>query len=531
MRVLLSLILILTAWAGYSEAKVTDLFSSDKADTWYVQASLYEQDGDYEEAAKLLESVLENVDDEYIYLKLANIYGELKDSEMLKFTLERGVRKMPSSAVLLGALADFYRADEKTVKDSFPLYQKAYKISGDKSYAEGEAIARAAMKDYNGAINIYTNLIKDDPKSDFYVQRARFYEKLGLENESVNDYLKATEIDNNFMAAARLADYYLGKGDNDNAIKYLRMVIEVSPELTIAKFKLAEILRKMGRSDEATAYYEEIIDNLNETEKMYVLKQLGALYFQNQNFEKAKKYFTKAYELTPDIQTGYSLALIAETTGDRKGAEEWYGRILKERPDFTEATKRLAILMLKDKKPEKALELINGVAADLRDVDFARIEGQIYVDMGKIDKAVEVLSDAVKANPAEVKLYIDLALAIEKNKDRQGAEDAVKKGLKQFPNDPSLLNFLGYMYAEQGKNLKEAQKMIKRALDQKPDEPAYLDSMAWVLYQQGMFKEALPFQKRALKGAPDEDEIRGHMKAILDKLGIRKSPDDIIKED
>ncbi len=55
--------------------------------------------------------------------------------------------------------------------------------------------------------------------------------------------------------------------------------------------------------------------------------------------------------------------------------------------------------------------------------------------------------------------------------------------------------------------------------------------MAWVLYQEGRYEEALPIQKRALKGAPDEEEIRDHMKEILKKLGIRKTLDEIIKED
>lgn len=532
MRILISLILLVSALSTTACAGVTEfLLGKNQADSWYVKASLYEQDGNLEEAARLLEVVLESVNDEYVYLKLANVYSQLQDAEMIKFTLERAVRKVPESAMLTGALADFYRADQSTVEQSFALYQKAYEISGNPAYAEGEAIAHAVTKDYNSAIKIYDELIKTDPKSDYYVQRARFYEKLGLEKEALRDYKKSADMDGNFAAAAKLSDHYVNAGDNENAIKYLHMVIKASPELTIAKFRLAELLRKIGKGQEAVQYYSDIIDSLDEKEKIYVLKQLGSISFENKNLDDAEEYFTRAYEITEDIQTAYSIALLAESKEENDTAMLWYERILKQRPDFVEASKRLAIIHLKEGRPQEALDALSKVEDIYQDVDFIRIKGQIYVDMGDLDGAAAMLEKAVKDNPAEVKLYLDLAFAVDRTKDKERAEEVIKDGLRYFPEDPSLLNFLGYLYAEQGKNLAEAEKMIKKALDQKPDEPAYLDSLAWVFYQQGKYKEALPLQKRALKGAPDEEEIREHMRAILKKLGIRKSLDDIISED
>jgi len=532
MRLFTSLILIVFAIASIGEAGVSSLFMDrTQADAMFVQASLYEQDGNLEEASKLLEAVLENVEDEYIFLKLANIYDQLKDNEMLKFTLERGVRKLPDSYLLTGALADFYRSDPDTAKQSFELYRKALKLSGNPVYAEREAIAHAVLKDYNGAIKIYGQLIEKNQLSEYYVQRARLYEKLGLENESIQDYIKAADIDGNFVAAAKLSDHFVKIGDNAKAIVYLRMLVESSPELTIAKFRLAELLRKVGKSEEAVEFYRSILDSLNVNEKEYVLKQLAAIAFDNKDYNQAEEYFTQAYQINDDIQTIFSLALLAEASGNLSTAKDWYKKVLVKRPDFTEANKRLAILYIKSKDYDSALETLSAVADTDKDVDFFRIEGQAYTDKGDLAKAIEVLSKAVKDNPAEVKLYIDLAIAVEKNGDKIKAENVVKDGLKYFPDDASLLNFLGYMYAEQGKNLEEATKLIKRALEKKPDEAAYLDSMAWVLFQQGRYEEALPWQKRALRGASSEKEIQDHMKAILDKLGIRKTLDEIIKED
>lgn len=166
-----------------------------------------------------------------------------------------------------------------------------------------------------------------------------------------------------------------------------------------------------------------------------------------------------------------------------------------------------------------------------QDMDFYRIKGQIYVRKGDLDAAADILKNAVEENPNEQKLYLDLALIYDKQERDAEAMQLVKGALKLFPEDPSFMNFLGYMYAEQGIKLDEAEKLISAALDKKPEEPAFLDSLAWVYYQKGLYKKALPLQKKALKGAPEEEEIREHMKAILEKLGINKTIDDILKED
>jgi len=532
MKLTPALIVLLFTVSVFIDAGASGFLSSgEDADYGYVKASLYEQDGNYEEASRLLEAVLESADDEYVYIKLAEIYNKLQDMEMVKFTLERGVRKLPDSYTLTGALADVYRKDDKTVEKSFDLFERAYKMSGNPVYAEAEARAHAQKNDYNSAISIYDALIKKDPKSDYYVQRAKNLEKLGLEDEAVKDYIKASSMDGNFMASARLADYYMDKGEDEKAIIYLKNVIELSPDMTLAKFRLAVLLGKLGKSEEAEGYFLSIVDVLNENERVYVYKQMAKMAMDKKDYEKAEKYFTNAYEINSDIQTAYSLAVIAETTSEFDVAKSWYEEILKNRPDFVEARKRLAIIDLREGNAEKALEIISGVEDIYKDVNYYRISAQAYTDMKDYKSAEKILTEAIQLNPAEVKLYIDLALSLDRQGDKKRAEKVIKDGMKYFPDDPALLNFLGYMYVEKGIKLDEAKDMISRALKQKPEEPAYLDSMGWVLYQLGMYEEAFEYQKKALEAAPDEQEMRDHMKAILEKLGLKKDVDDFIKAD
>lgn len=515
--------------AGFVYASDSKLEPYD-VDTMYLKASMYDNDGNFDEAAQTYEKILENIDSEYVYEKLARDYAKLNDVQSMKLTLERGLRHNPDSAPLMGLLGDVYGMDENTVKKSFDMYQKAYDMSKDSIYLIGMANAYTRIKDYNSAISIYDQLIAKEKVSDYYLSRGKLYDMLGLDKESIADYKTAAELDGNFSAASRLADYYLRKNDTDNAIKYLKIVISKSPDNVVAKFRLAEIFKKIGQQKEAQVYYNALLSSLRGNELDYVLKQLAAMSYSQKDYSKAYEYFMRAYDIDKDMQTGFSAALMAEASGDNDAAMEWYKKLLDKRKDFTEARKRLAIIYLKENDADKAIDTLSGVDKMYMDVEYYRILAEAY-NMKKDDaKAEQTLLDALSANSKDIKVRLDLAVFYDEHGKNAEAVATIKEGLKMYPDNESFLNFLGYMYADQGIRLKEAKTMIQKALDKHPNDPAFLDSMGWVLYKQGKFKEAYDYQKKALKLAPKEQDIREHMKKIIEKLGITKSVDDVIKE-
>ena len=82
------------------------------------------------------------------------------------------------------------------------------------------------------------------------------------------------------------------------------------------------------------------------------------------------------------------------------------------------------------------------------------------------------------------------------------------------------LNYLAYMWAEQGENLVVAEDYVRRALEQEPQNPAYLDSLGWVLYQQGRYEEALSSLEEAVGHSLQPDPtIVEHLGEVLVKLG------------
>jgi tetratricopeptide (TPR) repeat protein len=87
--------------------------------------------------------------------------------------------------------------------------------------------------------------------------------------------------------------------------------------------------------------------------------------------------------------------------------------------------------------------------------------------------------------------------------DIRGAEEWLEQVLDEFPDDPSALNDLGYLWADEGKHLHRAERMIRQAVQQEPSNAAYRDSLGWVLFRLGKIREALPELEKAASMEPD----------------------------
>jgi tetratricopeptide (TPR) repeat protein len=87
------------------------------------------------------------------------------------------------------------------------------------------------------------------------------------------------------------------------------------------------------------------------------------------------------------------------------------------------------------------------------------------------------------------------------------------------PTNAEALNYLGYMFADQGVRLDEAQNLIKRAVDIQPNNGAFLDSLGWVYYRLNRLDEAARQESRSVQLIPTDPTIHDHMGDIYFKLG------------
>src|SRR3546814_7495529 len=82
-------------------------------------------------------------------------------------------------------------------------------------------------------------------------------------------------------------------------------------------------------------------------------------------------------------------------------------------------------------------------------------------------------------------------IALERSKQWARAEENLLKALELKPDQPYVLNYLGYSWVEQGKNIERARKMIERAVDLRRNDGYIVDSMGWVLYRLGDYEKAV----------------------------------------
>lgn len=143
-------------------------------------------------------------------------------------------------------------------------------------------------------------------------------------------------------------------------------------------------------------------------------------------------------------------------------------------------------------------------------------EAWIHYHAHQWDKAVPLFEKFVEKNPGHrLSRQCQFSLSniyVQKGDIRKG-EEILEKVLVEAPEDPSVNNDLGYLYADQGKNLEMARTMIEKAIKAEPDNAAYQDSMGWVLFKLGKPAEAIPFLEKAVQTP------RGGDATIFDHLG------------
>lgn len=119
-------------------------------------------------------------------------------------------------------------------------------------------------------------------------------------------------------------------------------------------------------------------------------------------------------------------------------------------------------------------------------------------------------------------IYYTSGIANERAGNWDTAEAAFRTALELEPDQPLVLNYLGYSMVEQNRNLDEALQMIETAVEARPDDGYITDSLGWVLYRLGRYEEAVPHMLRAVELTPDDPVINDHLGDVLWKVGRKR---------
>ena len=174
---------------------------------------------------------------------------------------------------------------------------------------------------------------------------------------------------------------------------------------------------------------------------------------------------------------------------------------------------------------DQALEAVTE-ARNIGDTEeFHFQEAWIYFRAEQDDKAIasfEELRARDGVNPPLLRsTHLLLSSLYVQKGDIANGEKVLEDLIKLTPDDPTVNNDLGYLYADQGKNLDKAEEMIRKAVAAEPDNAAFLDSLGWVLYKNEKYEEAITHLKKAIEllGEEEDSTIYGHLGDCYAALG------------
>ena len=271
---------------------------------------------------------------------------------------------------------------------------------------------------------------------------------------------KLAPLVSNAQAGAAEALYGLGaslgrRGGEDLGLVYLQLALHLAPNHPLALLSLADLYESIKKPDLAINVYERIPTT-------------------------SPLYRNAAIQMASNLDS-------LERAGE---AEKRLEGLIKQHPDDSEAIVALGNILRGHKK-------------------FAEC-ADVY------SKGIASIPKPEKANWV---IFYFRGICYERSKQWPKAEADLKKALDLFPEQPHVLNYLGYSWVDQGINLDEGMAMIKKSVQQRPDDGYIVDSLGWAYYRTGNYEEAAKQLERAIELKPEDPTINDHLGDAYWRIG------------
>ena len=344
--------------------------------------------------------------------------------------------------------------------------------------ADSLGIVEAADQTYSSAVNNVRG-----PSLRSVLAAGSFYERHGRDDDARNLY-ESFPTGGPETAAI------------DSALIRLRSGAKATPTVSNAKEGYAEALYELGRS-----------------------------FFRDRAYEPALMYTQLALHVRPKLDVAkILLADIYSATEHYAEAVETFREVAPGSPFLWSARIRLASALNQVGRLDEASKELRKLAAERLEradplmalADFLRAEER-YEDAASVyDEAIERIGEV---EPHHWTMFYARGMSLERMGEWSRAESDLLYALELQPDQPLVLNYLGYSWVEIGIKLPEARSMIEKAVAQRPNDGYIVDSLGWVLYQLEEFGAALVHLERAVELRPNDPVITDHYGDVLWRIG------------
>lgn len=320
-------------------------------------------------------------------------------------------------------------------------------------------------------------------------------------------------LDDVYIIKARILE---AKGEREASKALISNMIENHPDNTHVRMQYARMLVEDREFDMAREQF--LILREQEPESPEVIMSLALLYIETRQLDEASTYLDELIKMDKKIDVAnYYHGRIAQSRDQHKQAITHYLKVRNGSYVF-EAKLRIASLFARLGRADEAIEQLKLLAENTTSwpdrVRAYLAQGEILRDLQHHEAAFDMYSRALHQNPDNADLLYARALAAEKVDRLDITESDLIKVLSTEPENANALNALGYTLADRTERLQEALEYISRAAKLIPDDPAILDSLGWVSYRLGKMQDALKWLGMAFEKLQDA-EIAAHYGEVL----------------
>ena len=337
--------------------------------------------------------------------------------------------------------------------------------------------------------------------------------------------------------------------DHKNALVSFNQALKVNADLPSALYQKAETLKSLKRYEESLKTLKALLNNTNE-DRQYNALQIQLLFLLDRDEQALGKIDDLVSKNPNDKPLRQYLALTALDFEHLDKSKQLFQSLLDESSNTTAAHFYLGIINEREENFKAAIDHYlkvrdgsNMLQAHTRSVSLhkkaedkstvqaitqqliknarRKSETTTYVLMladwlNKFDfatEAIDLLNKHLKEQPENTDYLYARATYLEPS-DFPAAEKDFQKVLSLTPDNPVVLNALGYTLTVHTTRYQEAYVLIERALSLAPKDPATIDSMGWVLFKLKRYKEAVKYLAQAY-ALYDDPEVASHLIAAL----------------
>ncbi len=357
--------------------------------------------------------------------------------------------------------------------------------------------------------------VKNGPFGGIYVLNAALIADAAGDNKDAAALYATIDPEQPSLRLAEiLASWQARQGHMPQAQATLGLLVAAHPDMAIALPELqAQVMRP-------------VITTAPEGMAEAYLTLAGALDQPQQRFLQVT-FLRFALQLRPDLTAARLLLAATQTGGHRRAltptdvqmrnALATLQPVAKSDVLYAPAALQQANLLAALGRPDEAGALLDGVIAMspgdpallANAGDVWRAANQPAKARGYYDRAIAAMGDP--APQAAWVLYFDRGICRDQLGDWHGAEQDMLKALSLSPNQPYVLNYLGYSWTVHGEQLNRAQAMLKEAASLDPNDGAVIDSLGYMRLRQGDTQAAVALLTQAVELDPDDAEVNAHL--------------------